>query len=88
MDYPETISSAIQERKPSIYLDEKDLPEVKDWTMGGEYVIVLHVKQISAHLDPDGKVDACLEVQNAMVAPTRYTKSILESAKEGDSNGS
>ena len=32
---------------PTLYLDEKQVPDIKDWEVGGEYDIVIRVKQTS-----------------------------------------
>lgn len=33
---------------PMLSLDEKDLPEIKDWKVGGKYKLVMTVEQIHA----------------------------------------
>lgn len=40
---------------PSVSLNETQLPEIKDWTTGEEYILVLKVKQTGDRLTgPDG----------------------------------
>lgn len=34
--------------KPTISLNEKELPEIKKWKVGGKYRIMLDVEQVSA----------------------------------------
>ena len=35
----------------NICLTSKDLPEIKDWKVGGTYQLVLEVQQVSANLE-------------------------------------
>lgn len=32
---------------PTIYLREKDLPEIRGWKVGGEYYLIIKVEQVS-----------------------------------------
>ena len=80
MDYPMTG----EYKKSSVRLCSDDLPEIKEWATGGEYVVVLHLKQTSSHLLGESDIEACFEVCNAKVAPVRYTKSVLEESKAGE----
>lgn len=41
--------SAVERMKPMLHLSEDDLPEIKDWKVGGKYTIVLEVEQTGAH---------------------------------------
>jgi len=41
---------------PTLYFDEKQVPEIKDWEVGEEYDVVLRLKQTSKNeneLEPD-----------------------------------
>jgi len=44
---------AVERIKPSLYLTEKDLSEVKNWQVGKEYDLILHVKMTSQSEDTD-----------------------------------
>lgn len=34
--------------KPTFSLDDKDLPDIKEWKVGGKYKIMLEVEQVGA----------------------------------------
>lgn len=40
---------------PTLCLNDKALPEIKDWDVDGEYVLVLKVKQKSKSMNTQGK---------------------------------
>ena len=44
-----------KEYYPNICLSSESLPEIKDWEVDGEYVIVLKVKQTSKSMNTEGK---------------------------------
>lgn len=44
---------AVERMKPSLYLTEKDLSDVKSWQVGKEYDLILHVKMTSQSEDTD-----------------------------------
>jgi len=54
---------------PSISLTEDDLPDIKDWKVGGKYTITLQVEQVSsskdATLGPSKKLEARFHVLKA-----------------------
>lgn len=39
---------------PSISLNEKQLPSVKDWKVGEKYKVILEIKQTGMNLSKDG----------------------------------
>lgn len=39
---------------PSLSLTEADLPEIKDWAVGDEYDLAIHVKMTSQEETPSG----------------------------------
>ena len=41
----------IDHLKPTLFLSEKDLPEIKSWKTGKEYDLILHVKQTNSSED-------------------------------------
>lgn len=46
---------------PTLYLDSKQVPEIADWKVGEEYMLVLKVKQTSKSendKEKDGKVNS------------------------------
>ena len=53
--------------KPTIHLDSKCLPEIKNWKVGKTYEIHLKVRQTSAHEEYGDKkvIGATFEVLNA-----------------------
>lgn len=59
----EAVSSFIP-MKPSLSLSSRDLPVVKKWKVGKEYVLELHVRQKGMH--EDGKdISANFEILSA-----------------------
>lgn len=44
---------SVERMKPSLCLNEKDLPEVKSWKAGKEYDLILHVKMTNQSTDTD-----------------------------------
>ena len=45
------LTETIPEMKPSLYLSDKDLPEVADWEVGHEYKLLVEVKQTSKSIN-------------------------------------
>ena len=41
----------MQKMMPTVSLDADDLPEIKDWKVGGKYKLELEVEQVSASKD-------------------------------------
>lgn len=57
----ETIGPMMADSKevyyPSVCFDTKQLPELSTWEVGGEYTLVIKVKEVSHEMfDKDGKV--------------------------------
>ena len=54
---PTTSNESVEiERMPSTFsLRESDLPELKDWKIGGKYTITMEVEQVSASKPESGK---------------------------------
>lgn len=52
-------------RRPRITLDEKTLPAVRDWEVGGKYDIMLTVKQVGKHEMEGSMLDGTFEVIKA-----------------------
>ena len=48
---PMTTTPVIQKMMPTVSLDAGDLPEIKDWKVGGKYKLELEVEQVSASKD-------------------------------------
>lgn len=60
----------IAPEKPTISLDSKVLPEIKNWQVGKTYEVHLKLRQKSVHEDDYGgkkKLHASFEVQHAEV---------------------
>jgi len=47
---------------PMISFREVDLPEIKDWKVGGEYEIIIKTKQKSIHEVSGGELEAHFEI--------------------------
>lgn len=56
------------ESKPMLFLNSKDLPEIKDWKIGESYDLIVSVKQVGAH-DNKGLISGDFEIQDIMSAP-------------------
>lgn len=54
--------------KPTLYLTDKDLKEIKDWKVGQEYDLIVSVKMTGSHQRDDGTISADFEVQDVMAA--------------------
>ena len=54
--------------KPTLYLTNKDLPEIKTWKVGESYDLIVSVKQVSLHDSGNGNMSASFEIQNVMSA--------------------
>ena len=60
----------VPDMKPTIFLSEKDFPEVKNWEVGSEYKLLVTVKQTSKSIDQYDKkqqVSARFEIVNVKV---------------------
>jgi len=61
-----------QERKrqcfPSLQLDAKTFPPVKDWQVGREYTVTLKLRQTSKSEHRKGEIEAGFDVLTAEVA--------------------
>ena len=42
---------SVAKMMPSLSLDAEDLPEIKDWKIGGKYTLKVEVEQVSASKD-------------------------------------
>lgn len=47
---------------PSIHLNQKQLPEIKDWEVGKNYEIALKVRQTSKREDDDKKISGSFDI--------------------------
>lgn len=56
-----------EEYKPTLYISEKDLPEIKSWKIGEEYEIVVRVRQKSISESPSKQISGSFEVIEMMV---------------------
>ena len=45
--------------QPSISLDSDTLPDIKDWDIGKEYVVVMRLKQVSSDMSANEKKENC-----------------------------
>jgi len=46
-----TLGYTMPEQSPTLWLTEKELPEIKDWKVGGTYQIALTVKEVAVSQD-------------------------------------
>ncbi len=49
----------------TIYLTEKELPDIKDWEVGKKYGLELSVRQVSRHEDEKGGVEGSFAILKA-----------------------
>lgn len=63
---PESVSSAF---KPTLYLNEKELPEIKDWKPGQEYDLILRAKMVQHSANTESPIDG------------KKTKNLVHSAR-------
>lgn len=54
--------------KPTLYLNSKDLPEIKNWKVGESYDLIVSVKQTGLHEGQGGVMMGEFEVQSVMSA--------------------
>jgi hypothetical protein len=54
---------------PSISLDSKQFPEIKNWDVPHKYQIVIEIKQTSKRVRKDGKTEADFDVVAYKVMP-------------------
>jgi hypothetical protein len=55
--------------KPSITFDVKELPEIKDWKIGGKYKLLLDVEEVSMSKDEyEPRLTARFKVMKVKVA--------------------
>lgn len=56
-----------EDYKPHLHLDDKDLPEIKDWSVGKEYSFTVRAKMTSVNMreneDDERKMSAGFEIQ-------------------------
>lgn len=50
--------------KPSIYIDSKELPEIKDWKVGQTYNLVVKAKMVSSTQDQNNSISGRFEIQS------------------------
>jgi hypothetical protein len=62
--------------KPSLYVTEKELPEIKQWKIGEDYEIVVKVKMTNLHLS-EGAASATLVIDE-MTIPSEEKDDIKE----------
>lgn len=51
--------------KPRIYIDEKMLPEIKEWEVGNEYDLMVKVRQVALRQEEDRELEATFEILSA-----------------------
>lgn len=47
---------------PTVHFNDSQVPEIKDWSVGKTYQVVLEIKQTSMNQNKDKSVDANFEV--------------------------
>lgn len=59
-----------RDERPTIEIDETELPEVADWKTGETYTVTLEVTQVSSKVieygSKKGKIEACFKIVKAM----------------------
>ena len=78
----------LEEMKPRIHLDNKQLPEVKEWEVGEKYKIMLEVKQVDkSEREIDGKtvISGGFEILKAKDATSRgsFSTGAVKVARKG-----
>lgn len=63
--------------RPTLSLDDKELPEIKKWKVGEKHCIVLEVEQTSSRKDDEYDNDKCLHA----------TFKVLKATEDDDRNG-
>ncbi len=72
--------------KPSIHLDEKDLPAIRDWEVGQKYVLILEVEQTGKNINKhDGKknMSAGFEIQKISTPKKKFNEQTMEAFRKG-----
>ncbi len=57
-----------QNYKGILSIPSTDLPEIKDWTVGDSYDLIVSVKQTGIRQMPNGEIMGTFEVQKVMSA--------------------
>ncbi len=72
---------------PSIHLNSKNLPAIKDWEVGEEYSVMLKIKQTSKSIENDQECSGSFEIREILVLPHEEKEEEKHEEKEKwDSN--
>lgn len=52
--------------KPTLYLDSKQLKEIKDWKVGDEYDLIVSVEMTGVHKREDGTISADFTIEQVI----------------------
>lgn len=76
--------------KPSIHLDEKDLPAIREWEVGQKYVLILEVKQTSKNENEhtEGRktiksMSASFEIQKVSTPKKPFNEQTMKDFRNG-----
>lgn len=69
--------------RPSIHLDEDQLKEIKNWKVGGNYTLILEVKQRSMQENSNNKISASFDIMKIGTPKKSFDKKIMEEFRKG-----
>jgi hypothetical protein len=76
------MDKVLTDYKPTIYIDSKQLPAVKDWKVGETYVVVLKIKMTGMHEREDKSVSGDFQIEK--VTPKDEKKDLSGISKNSD----
>lgn len=56
----------MDQMKPSLYIDSKDLKAIKDWSVGQDYEVIVKMRMTSMSERENGTVSGSFEIESIM----------------------